>query len=396
VRADLARVASPQVSDGEVADLVGGANAFALDLYHAVTQDFDGNLIYSPYSISLAFSMAYAGARGETAAQMAQVFHFLPPEAQHPAFNVLDQRLSSLGQGPTAQEEETRFQLSVANALWGQQGFPFAQPFLETLAQHYGAGLRVVDFQRAPDATRAAINGWVARQTNDRIQQVLSPESITPDTRLILANAIYFKAAWLYFFSQSATQDGPFTLLDGSQVTVPLMRQRARMAYAEGERYRAAQLPYRGGAVDMWLILPEEGHFPSVEAQLSTGFLQEVRDQAELRDLTLTMPRFDCETDLQLPDLLKAMGMPLPFSDAADFSGMAEASGLHINEARHRSTITVNEEGTEAAAATMVEIPVEQLATAEMTVDRPFILAIIEREMGAILFLGRVLNPTAG
>jgi len=398
VRADVARVASPEVSDQQVVDLVAGANAFAFDLYHAVAKGEEGNLIYSPYSISLAFSMAYAGARGETAAEMAEVLHFLPQEAQHPALNAVDQRLSNLGQGPTEhEEEETPFQLSVANALWGQQGVPFEQPFLETLARQYGAGMRVADFIGAPDAALEMINGWVAQQTNDRIEKILSPGSITPDTRLILANAIYFKAAWLYFFSKSATQDGPFTLLDGRQVTVPLMHQRAgRIAYAEGEGYRAVQLPYRGEAVDMWVILPAEGHFESIEAQLSAGFLDEMRDHAELRDVTLTMPRFDFETELQLRDLLKAMGMPTAFSDAADFGGMAEGGGLYIDQAQHRSTISANEEGTEAAAATMVAMAVEELQTAEMTVDRPFILAIIEREMGTILFLGRLLNPAAG
>jgi len=396
VRADVARVTSPEVSDQQVADLVAGHKAFAFDLYHAIVKEKAGNLIYSPYSISLAFSMAYAGARSETAAQMAEVFHFLPQEAQHPAFNVVDQRLLSLGQEPRRhEEEETLFQLTVANALWGQQGFPFKQPFLETLARQYGAGMRVVDFQRAPDEAVEAINRWVAEQTHDRIDQILSPGSITPDTRLILVNAIYFKAAWLYLFNPSATEDGPFTLLDGSPVTVPLMHQRARIAYAEGEGYQAVQLPYRGEAVDMWIILPGEGRFESIEAQLSAGFLDEVRDQAELRDVTLTMPRFDFETDLQLPDLLKGMGMAVPFSGAADFRGMAEDGGLYIDEARHRSTITVDEKGTEAAAATMVTIAVEKLETAEMTVDRPFILAIVERERGAILFLGRVLNPAA-
>lgn len=396
VRADVARVASPEANTQQVAHLVAGNNAFAFDLYHAIVKEGDSNLIYSPYSISLAFSMAYAGARGETAAQMAEVFHFLPQEAQHPTFNVVDRRLSNLGHEPREHEEEAVFQLSVANALWGQQGFPFEEPFLETLARQYDAGLRVVDFQRAPDEAAEVINGWVAEQTHDRIHKILSPKSITPLTRLILTNAIYFKGTWLYLFNPSATKDGPFTLLDGSQVTVPLMHQKARISYGEGEGYQAVQLPYRGGAVDMWVILPREGRFKFIETQLSAGFLDEVRDQAELRDVTLTMPRFHFETELQLVGLLKGMGMPVSFSGAADFSGMAEGGGLYIDEARHRSTITVDEEGTEAAAATMVAMAVEALETAEMTANRPFLLAIIEREMGAILFLGRVLNPSAG
>jgi serpin B len=255
--------------------------------------------------------MVYAGARGETETQMAEVFHYLAQEAQHPTFNVLDQRLSRLGEEAAGGETEgDPFQLNIANAIWGQQGFPFKEAYLETLASQYGAGLQVADFAQQPDEAREAINAWVADQTEEHIKDLAPPGVITPDTRLVLVNAIYFKGAWLFPFDEAATQDGPFTLLDGSRVTIPLMqRQTARVPYAEGNGYRAVQLPYTGETVDMLIILPEEGRFAAIEEQLSAGFLDEVRQRAELRDVTLSMPRLDFETALDLSGLLQAMGM---------------------------------------------------------------------------------------
>ncbi len=225
VRADMPRIESPEVAEEQVAELVGGNSTFAFDLYRAVATQEQGNFLYSPYSISLAFSMVYAGARGETETQMARALHYLPQAAQHPAFNMLDQRLSKLGQGGKPDEDEaaTPFQLHIANAVWGQQGFAFAQPFLEILAQHYGTGLRVVDFRQAPDAAREAVNAWVADQTEDRIKNLMPPQSVTSDTRMVLANAIYFKASWLFPFAEDATRNGTFTLVDRTKVSVPMM-----------------------------------------------------------------------------------------------------------------------------------------------------------------------------
>lgn len=186
--------------------------------------------------------------------------------------------------------------------------------------------------------------------------------------------------------------------MDGSQVTVPLMqRQTARVPYAEGNGYRAVQLPYTGEAVDMLIILPEQGHFAAIEGQLSAGFFDEVRRRAELRDVTLSMPRFDFETALNLSGLLQAMGMTDAFGmGAADFSGMVEGGSLFISAALHRATIAVDEKGAEAAAATLVATAESALEQVTLTIDRPFMFAIVERETGTILFLGRVINPVAG
>jgi serpin B len=398
VRADVARVAAPDASQGQVGELVQGLNGFALEMYRRAAQASDANLVFSPYSIALAFSMVYGGARGETQAQMADVLRFLPQAAQHPAFNALDQYLAGLGTSEQGSDEGQGdpFQLNIANAVWGQAGFPFRDDYLKLLAAQYGAGLRVVDFAADTAAIIDRINAWVAEQTAGRIEKIVPPAGVvTPDTRLVLANAIYFNASWLFPFQEEGTADGPFTRLGGGQVTVPLMhRNSVRAPYTEGQDYQAIFLPYTGRDVEMLVLLPQRGAFQAVEAQLSTDFLQGLRDAAQERDVTLALPRFDLETDLPLKQLLQDMGLTAPFdAGAADFSGMAEGGGLFISAALHQANITVNETGTEAAAATVVAMDLSLRKRAEMSVDHPFIFAVVERETGTILFLGRVLDP---
>lgn len=393
IRVDLPRQAEPQVDDAYLEELARGNNAFAFDLYHAVRQEDDGNLIYSPYSISLAFSMVYAGARGQTETELAQILHFLPQDVHHRAFNALDQRLAALSEAGDEDEAEP-FQLNIANAVWGQIGLPFEEAYLAILAEQYGAGLRASDFAQYPEESRQEINDWIAEQTAERIQDILPPGAIDPATRLVLANAIYFNASWRFPFNADVTQDGPFTLLDGSQVTVPLMRQSgARILYAEGPNYQAITLPYAGENMQMLIILPEAGQFEAVEANLSADFLNQARGQAQLRDVNLTMPRFEFDSDLDLRELLTGMGLRNPFSGAADFSGIVAGSDLFISDALHRGTITVDEEGTEAAAVTVIILAESMLETAEARLDRPFIFTIMDQQTGALLFLGRVMNP---
>lgn len=396
IQADLPRLVEPQVDEAQMNQLVQGNNSFAFDLYHAFREENTDNLIYSPYSISLAFSMVYAGARGQTEAEMAEVLHFLPQAEHHPAFNALDQYLASLAEDEDGDEDEEngRFQLNIANAVWGQVGLPFEEAYLATLAQQYGAGLRASDFVEQPEEARQEINDWIAEQTAERIQDLLPPGVIDPTTRMVLANAIYFNATWRFPFNADATQDGPFTLLDGSQVTVPLMQHSAaRVPYGAGPDYQAVALPYAGQSVEMLVILPEAGQFEAVEAALSTEFVNQVRGQTQEHDVHLIMPRFEFDTDLDLKALLTDMGLPNPFGGAADFSGILAGGGLFISDALHRGTITVDEEGTEAAAATAIAMAESMLETAEVTMDRPFIFAIIEQETGSILFLGRVMDP---
>jgi len=390
VQARDTRIQQPDVPEDLAGQAVQGINQFAFDLYHAVPGDPTSNRIFSPYSISLAFSMVYAGARGETEAQMRQVLHFLDPEAHHPTFNALEQHIARLAEA--AGEPEEAFRLSVANAVWGQQGFPFQESYLTTLAQHYGAGLQTVDFARHADQARQLINDWIAEKTEDRIQDMIAEGALSEMTRLVLSNAIYFKAVWLYPFDEPATQEGPFTLMDGSQEMVPLMQNSTvRMPYFEGDVYQAAVIPYRGDKVDMVVVLPEQGQFAAVEDRLSAELLEAIRQQAEVHDVRLTMPKFTYEFDIDLVKVLSEMGMEGAFGGGGDYSGIGE--GLSITDALHKATITVDEEGTEAAAATVIAMEVSAMEGAELTLDGPFIYAIVERDSGAVLFLGRMVDP---
>ena len=391
-KSEVSRVQSPDVTDEQVADLVQGNNGFAFAMYHE--QGGTGNVIFSPYSISLAFSLAYAGARGETEAQMAETLKFLPQETQHPAFNAIESRMSGLGEKGGG-GDSAPFRLNVANSAWGQEGYRFEQAYLETLAGQYGAGLRPVDFGQ-PDEASEKINAWVADETEERIKDLVSPAIITPNTRLVLANAVYFKASWLSSFEKSNTREGAFNLPDGDEATVPLMRQTSYFPYAEGDGYQAVRLPYKGEAADMLIVLPEEGRFEGIEGRLSAGFLDEVEEKIRpFEFVKLTMPRFDYETDLDLIPLLRSMGMTDPFGGGADIGGITKEEELFIGAAKHRANITVDEKGTEAAAATALAFPVsEPPPPVEMTMDRPFLFAITERETGTVLFLGRVTDPS--
>jgi serpin B len=397
VKAETARAQAPDVTDEQAGDLVRGNNDFAVEMYDAAGEagNGEGNVIFSPYSISLAFSLAYVGAQGETETQMAETLNFLPQETQHPAFNAIESRMSGLGEkdggGPSPP-----FRLNVANSAWGQEGFRFEQAYLETLAEQYGAGMRPTDFGQ-PERASEEINAWVEDETEDRIKDLVTPESVSPPTRLVLANAVYFKAAWASSFVREKTQDGTFARPDGGEVTVPLMRQTSYLPYAEGEGYQAVRLPYKGDAADMLVVLPEEGRFEEIEGRLDAGLLDEVDARTDPDAyVRLTMPRFDFATQLGLVPLLRSMGMTTPFDGgAADFGGITGEAPLFIGEARHKANITVDEKGTEADAATFLGFPVSgPPPLQEMTANRPFLFAITERETGTILFLGRVTDPS--
>ena len=399
VQAQVPRHESQGVEDSNIEGLVRGMNTFGIDFYKVTNQSGEANLIFSPYSIALAFSMTYGGAMGQTEAQMMKTLGFLPQTEQHAAFNALDQYLAALGEGFEGQSQANddqgeAFQLDVANAVWGQAGFPFKDAYLQTLAEYYGAGLREVDFSQDPEAARERINQWVAEQTKDKIKDLAPQGSIDTNTRLVLANANYFKAAWLFPFMESRTNQEDFTLLDGSQAEVAMMHGGGRFPYTLREGYQAVQIPYTGDQVDLLVVLPDEGRFGAIEDQLSTEFLEIVREEMETHDVSLAMPHFDFDSEIDLVRAFQTMGMTDPFSGAADFSGMVEGDGLFISAAQHKGTIKVDEIGTEASAATMIAVGVSAIQQAEVSLDRPFIFAIVERETGSILFLGRVVKPT--
>ena len=384
IESQVTRQEPTDVPATDLGTLVADNNAFAFDLYGALRSDED-NLLASPYSISIALAMTYAGARDETERQMADTLHFTLPQAQlHPAFNALDWALHGRGQG------EQAFRLRLVNALWGQRGYTFLDTFLDALARNYGAGLRTLDFS-LPDAARQVINDWAAEQTEKKIEDLLPSDALDASTVLVLANAIYFKAPWQSPFTETLTQDGTFTRLDGSQVTVPIMHVRARFSYVQDKGYQAVELPYGEGEMAMLILVPDEGAFTSFADALDAGRLDEILSGMQFASLDLAMPKFSYASGFELAETLSAMGMPDAFEDA-DFSGMNGTGGIWIDEVYHKTFITVDEQGTEAAAATAVVIT--RGLGAPLQIDRPFIYLIRDVDTGAILFVGQVLDPS--
>jgi len=390
------RVTSPDVAASDLVALVKGNSHFAFDLYQALSNE-DGNIFYSPYSISVALAMTYAGARGETERQMADTLQFiLNQDRLHPAFNSLDLELARRGEGAKGKDEKG-FRLNVVNAIWGQKDYDFLSKFLDVLAENYGAGLRLLDFRNAPEESRITINDWVSDQTEGRIEDLIPQGVIDALTRLVLTNAVYFNAAWLNPFSEDMTTDGTFYLIDGGEVIVPMMRQTESFGYAHGEGYQAVELPYDGRELSMVILLPDRGRFETFEGWLDADHVDTIMNNLAYRQVALTMPKFEFESDFSLGGTLVVMGMPVAFSSAADFSGMTGSRDLAIAEILHKAFVSVDEAGTEAAAATAVvmretAMPEQPL---QVTVDRPFVFLIRDIETGTVLFVGRVVNPSS-
>ena len=396
LQSDKVRITSPGVSPAEQALLVEGNSAFAFGLYQALKGE-EGNLFYSPYSISCALAMTYAGARGETAQQMADTLQFLLDQDKlHPAFNWLDAELAKRGEGAEGKDGKG-FRLNIVNAIWGQKDYSFLSAFLDVLAENYGAGLRILDFITETEASRLAINQWVNDQTEGRIEDLIPQGAIDEWTRLVLTNAIYFNAAWEYPFDEDMTADGPFYLLDGGQVIVPMMKQTELFGYTEGEEYQAVELLYDNGELSMVILLPEAGEFEAFEERLQAQQVCDIISDLQSTEIALTMPQFEFDSEFSLRNALADMGMPIAFSGVADFSGMTGNPELFISDVVHKAFVAVDEAGTEAAAATAVIIKLTAVPEPplEVTIDHPFIFLIRDIETGAILFIGRVINPGA-
>jgi serpin B len=393
-QSDTPRVTNPAVSEGDRAQLIAGNHEFALDLYRYLADDGEGNLFLSPHSISVALAMTYAGARGRTEAEMAETLHFLLPQDRlHAAFNHLDLDLSRRGDGAQGKEGEG-FRLNVVNALWGQQDHAFEEAYLDALARNYGAGLRLVDFVNETEASRQAINDWVSEQTEGRIEDLIPQDALDHLTRLVLTNAIYFNAMWAQPFRKEATRDGAFFLLDGGSVEIPLMRQIAAFRYATGAGYQAVELAYDGDELSMVILLPDTGEFEAFERSLDAAQLASILADLSYQRIDLTMPRFELSSEFSLTDALSALGMPQAFTEAADFSGIDGTDELFISDVIHKAFVAVDEDGTEAAAATAVIAATESAQEPpEVRIDRPFIFLIRDIESGTLLFVGRTLNP---
>lgn len=387
--------ATPAVNQSDSAALVKGDNEFAFSLYQAL-RDNTGNVLYSPFSVSMALAMTYAGAKGTTATQMADTMHYtLPQDRLHQAFNSLDRELSSRGQGAKGKDGKG-FRLNIVNALWGQKGYKFLSDYLDLIAANYGAGLNTLDFKTAAEPSRKTINTWVADQTEQRIKDLIPAGAITDMTRLVLTNAIYFNAAWARQFEKAATRPAAFHLLDGKDVQVPMMNQTLGLNYAAGNGYEAAELPYDGHELSMLIIAPEKGKFAEFEKSLTAGRVSEIISSLKSRQVSISLPLFKFESKFSLKKALTSMGMPVAFSRDADFSGMTGNRELSISDVIHQAFVEVDETGTEAAAATAVVMTATAmpLQPIQMTVDRPFIFLIRDIKTGAIIFVGKVVNPS--
>jgi serpin B len=388
------RVTGVTLPTGDLKALVEGDSAFAFNLYRQVRQD-GVNLFYSPHSISLALAMAYAGARGETDRQMATAMHYTLPQARlHAAFNSLDQELKKRGQGAKGKDEKG-FRLNIVNATWGQKDFPFLAAYLDLLAQNYGAGLRVVDFKTAPEPSRVTINKWVSDQTEARIKDLIPEGAIDTSTRMVLTNAVYFNAAWLYPFEKGNTAPATFHLLDGKDVNVPMMKQTKGFGYFKGANYEAVEMLYDGRELSMVILLPASGQFKPFEDALDANTASAAIAGLKTTQVALTLPKFKMETSFKLKKALTALGMGAAFTESADFSGMDGQRDLFISDVVHKAFVETDEAGTEAAAATGTMMATSSMPTQPITVtvDRPFVFLIRDIQTGAVIFVGRVWNP---
>ncbi len=389
------RVQDPNVPPDELSTLVKGNNAFALDLYKSLRTG-DGNMAFSPYSISLALAMTYGGARGTTEQQMAQVLHYtLPQDRLHPAFNRLDEDLAAEAK-PTSDKEQP-LQLKIANGVWAEQTYAFLQSYLDLIASNYGAGVQLADFVNNYEAVRQQINAWVSQQTNDKIKDLIPQGALDKMTRMVLVNAIYFKADWLDQFDPNDTRDQPFNLLNGKQVQAKTMFNTLSLSYMQGNGFQAVELPYVGETAAMDIIVPDAGRFQQVEAGLDGQQFDRLVNAMQPTMVELGLPKFTYRASFSLSKQLSALGMPDAFdSNQADFTGMSSKRDLYISEVLHQAFVAVDEKGTEAAAATAVVMraTAAMQAPQRLVIDRPFIFVIRDLQSGQILFIGRVLDPT--
>lgn len=393
-------VAPPVVSSEDLTELIAGNTAFALDLCAALRQVTDGNLFYSPYGVSQALAMTYAGASGETAAQMADVLGFsLDQPMLHHAFSTLNADLVARGNAV----DDPRA-LHIANALWGEQSYPFSDRYRADMEQTYGAGFQTSDFMNAPEEAEDEINAWVADKTEGHIRDIVPDGAITSLTRLVLANAIYFFGPWMSPFYAENTRDGEFFRIDGTSVTVPFLFKHALFGvdYALGDGLKAIGLPFAGSDFEFIAVLPDGQEFEAFEERFDAAALRTVVDQLTGGEVLVHLPKFGFDSDVHLTESLQAMGITNAFDPMlADFSGMADGmppERLVMSDVLHKAVISVDEKGAEAAAATTNLVPgapPPEPEPPEIRFDRPFIFAIRDWRTESLLFLGRVMDPSA-
>jgi serpin B len=380
-------------------------NAFAADLYAKLAGQ-EGNLFFSPNSIETALAMTSAGARGQTYNEMAKVLG-LPGVLTDNTYPFplqihkdLGAFLKDLNAEKGADGQPRQFQLSVANALWGQKGFEFLPDFLKLVKENYGAGLSDLDFAKDTEGARKTINAWVEKETRDKIKDLIKPGVLAADTRLVLTNAIYFKGKWADPFEKAGTKDEPFHLAGGKDVKAPMMNLQKHFGYKETADYQAIYLPYAGNELSMVVILPKKvDGLAAVEKAVTADLLTKDLASFGREEVVLSLPKFKMTSEFGLGDVLIGLGMKDAFNAAAaDFSGMDGKKDLFISAVVHKAFVDVNEEGTEAAAATGVVMTLSAVMEPKPPVvfraDHPFLFVIRHEASGAVLFMGRVSDPT--
>ena len=377
-------------NDSDLSTAVAGNTAFALDLYGKLRSQ-EGNLFFSPYSISTALAMTYGGARGETEKQMAHALHFdLPQDRLHSAFTALEENLNAI-------QQKGQVKLAVANSLWPQKGYPFSPDYLDLCQKHYGTSITPVDYRGETEAARKTINDWVGQKTNQKIKELLKRGILNGLTRLVLANAIYFKGNWASQFNRRSTTDQPFHVSATKTVKASLMEKEDRFRYAETPDLQVLELPYAGDDLSMIVLLPDKvDGLGDLEDKLTPQNLTAWTANLRMQEVQVRvfLPKFKTTSEFSLAETLATLAMRDAF-DAwrADFSGMDGKRDLFVSAVVHKAFVEVNEEGTEAAATTGISIQawgIEPIFRA----DHPFLFLIQDNRTGAILFLGRVLDPT--
>lgn len=376
-----------------IAPVDAALDRFGGELFQELARIDEGNIVFSPYSVAVALAMTRAGAAGSTLTQLDDAMH-LRGVAIEGAMNAIDQALATRSGRFDQDGRSVMMTLRTANALWPQSGYPFLRPFLDTLATYYGAGLRVVDYRKT-DAARRAINQWVSDATAEKIPELIPAGVLSDLTRLVLTNAIYLNAPWSNPFEVRATADGAFTRRDGTARTTAFMHKTETLGYMRGPDWEAVELPYTGGELTMTLVIPDHGKLSMIERRMAEGFAP-LASALTPTAVELAMPKFKFRTHARLNDSLVALGITDLFDpDLADLTAMTTAERLFVSDVIHEAFIDVRESGTEAAAATAVitRATAAPSTPVRVIVDRPFLFAIGDRDTGAVLFLGRVVDP---
>jgi len=375
-----------------VSSVVNANNQFAFNMYSELAKGNGGNIFFSPYSISTAFAMVYEGARGQTAEEMQQVFRFPADEnVRRPAFASVYNHLNSGSKD---------YQLSTANALWTHKDYTFLPEYLGTVEKYYGGKATNLDFVMETEKSRKIINDWVEKQTNDKIKDIIPPAFLSPMSRLVLTNAIYFKGNWEWEFDKAYTAERDFKITVTNIIKTPMMYmdpEKTTFNYADAGDLQILELPYKGEEISMLILLPTE-NLESIEPSLNSEKIKELKEEMQETKLdAIYLPKFEFDTKYFMEGQLSSLGMPLAFSwPGADFSGMDGTKMLYIGGVIHQAFVKVDEKGTEAAAATVIGMKVGAGMPRNLfRADHPFIFIIQERATGNILFMGRVIDPTA-